>query len=74
MVAEIAKKLGFEFVFEKETCVKVSNFDKDNFGKVYINETHYFDNVPEIAWNFLYRRLSTSVKMAKRPKRKHFKF
>jgi len=21
-------------------------------GKVYINETQYFDNVPEIAWNF----------------------
>ncbi|WP_165698006.1 type ISP restriction/modification enzyme [Flavobacterium nackdongense] len=23
-----------------------------NFGKVYINETQYFDNVPEVAWNF----------------------
>ena len=21
-------------------------------GKVYINETQYFDNVPEVAWNF----------------------
>ena len=23
-----------------------------NLGKVYINETQYFDNVPEVAWNF----------------------
>jgi very-short-patch-repair endonuclease len=23
-----------------------------NFGKVYINETQHFDNVPEVAWNF----------------------
>ncbi len=23
-----------------------------NFGKVYINETQYFENVPEVAWNF----------------------
>ena len=28
IVAEIAKKLGLEFVAEKETFVKVSNFDK----------------------------------------------
>jgi predicted helicase len=26
--------------------------DLDNLGKVYINETQYFDNVPEKAWNF----------------------
>jgi hypothetical protein len=23
-----------------------------NWGRVYINETQYFDNVPEVAWNF----------------------
>jgi predicted helicase len=26
--------------------------DAENLGKVYINETQYFDNVPEKAWNF----------------------
>ena len=26
--------------------------DEHVLGKVYINETQYFDNVPEIAWNF----------------------
>jgi|SRR5690606_18615293 len=31
-----------------------NNVDKPQYqnGKVYINETQYFDNVPEIAWNF----------------------
>ena len=46
----------------KPNFVKVQNFDKVSpetkesstavFGKVYINETQYFENVPEIAWNF----------------------
>ena len=25
---------------------------KENLGRVYINDTQYFDNVPEVAWNF----------------------
>ena len=31
-----------------------NNVEKPRFenGKVYINETQYFDNVPEVAWNF----------------------
>lgn len=28
------------------------NVDLSKEGKVYINETQYFDNVPELAWNF----------------------
>jgi len=46
----------------KPIFVKVQNFDKVSpetkesstavFGKVHINETQYFENVPEIAWNF----------------------
>ncbi len=39
-------------VVVKPNFVKVSNIDKVTFGKVYINETQYFDNVPEVAWNF----------------------
>jgi predicted helicase len=39
-------------IVRKPTFVKVQNFDKGNIGKVYINETQYFDNVPEVAWNF----------------------
>jgi predicted helicase len=39
-------------VVRKPTFVKVQNFDKGNIGRVYINETQYFENVPEIAWNF----------------------
>ncbi|HWS59577.1 MAG TPA: type ISP restriction/modification enzyme [Flavobacterium sp.] len=39
-------------VVRKPTFVKVQNFDKGDIGRVYINETQYFDNVPEVAWNF----------------------
>jgi predicted helicase len=39
-------------VVGKPTFVKVQNFDKANIGDVYINETQYFANVPEVAWNF----------------------
>jgi hypothetical protein len=46
--------------FSKENFGKVSNFaevknapEVENLtGKVFINETQYFDNVPETAWNF----------------------
>ena len=31
------------------------------------NETQYFDNVPEVAWNFYIWWLSTGSKMAQRP-------
>jgi len=39
-------------IVRKPTFVKVLNFDKGNIGKVYINETQYFDNVPQVAWEF----------------------
>lgn len=36
----------------KPNFVKVQNFDKVIVGNVFINETQYFANVPEVAWNF----------------------
>jgi hypothetical protein len=35
---------------KRSNFVKVQNFDK--VGNVYINETQYFANVPDVAWNF----------------------
>ncbi|MBR1745592.1 MAG: N-6 DNA methylase [Fibrobacter sp.] len=35
--------------YEKEIPGQAGN---DNYGKVYINKTQYFGNVPELAWNF----------------------
>ena len=35
--------------YEKEIPGQAGN---DNYGKVYINKTQYFANVPELAWNF----------------------
>ncbi len=39
-------------VVTKLSFVKVSDLDKDNYGNVFINETQYFESVPEIAWDF----------------------
>ncbi len=49
-------------VVTKPIFVKVQNFDKDETGKdetdkdetgnVFINQTQYFANVPQVAWNF----------------------
>ena len=39
-------------VVSKPSFVKVPNFDKAETGNVFINETQYFENVPEVAWNF----------------------
>lgn len=39
-------------VVSKPSFVKVPNFDKVETGNVFINETQYFENVPEVAWNF----------------------
>jgi predicted helicase len=31
---------------------KISSLEGDQVGKVFINETQYFEDVPEVAWNF----------------------
>lgn len=38
------------YVVENETISHNETFEP--IGRVYINETQYFDNVPEVAWNF----------------------
>lgn len=38
------------YVVENETISHNETFEP--MGRVYINETQYFDNVPEVAWNF----------------------
>lgn len=43
-------------------------------GKVYINETQYFDNVPEIAWNFYIGGYQPAQKWLKDRKNKELSF
>ncbi len=45
----VVRKASFE-----NSSLLEGNFKEENlkFGKVFINETQYFDNVPETAWNF----------------------
>lgn len=49
----IVGKLKYEqsnYVVENDTISH--NDTSEPMGRVYINETQYFDNVPEVAWNF----------------------
>ncbi len=56
--SEVVEKLITQYpvdgtnIVVKTTFAKVSNFGKGEIGNVYINETQYFANVPEVAWNF----------------------
>ena len=53
-----------------------NNVEKIKFenGKVYINETQYFDNVPEIAWNFYIGGYQPAQKWLKDRKEKILNF
>ena len=53
-----------------------NNVEKIKFenGKVYINETQYFDNVPEIAWNFYIGSYQPAQKWLKDRKEKTLNF
>jgi len=52
----IVEKFITQYPIDGNNIIGKPCFDsvrRDNFnGKVYINETQYFDNVPELAWNF----------------------
>ncbi len=45
-----------QYPVDGDNVVQKPRFDSvqrsDAQGKVYINDTQYFDNVPEVAWNF----------------------
>ena len=43
-------------------------------GKVYINETQYFDNVPEVAWNFFIGGYQPAQKWLKDRKERTLEF
>ncbi len=42
--------------------------EEKNFGRIYINNTQYFDNVPKTAWNFYIGRLQPAQKWLKNRK------
>ena len=46
----------------------------EDFGKVYINETQYFENIPEIAWNFYIGGYQPAQKWLKDRKDKNLEF
>ena len=48
----VVRKPTFVKVQNFDKGDKIQNFDKGNIGRVHINETQYFDKVPEVAWNF----------------------
>ena len=47
---------------------------KDSYGKVYINEAQYFENVPEVAWNFYIGGYQPAQKWLKDRKERKLEF
>ena len=64
----VVEKIRFEL-----NPVRVQNSDRVD-GKVFINETQYFDNVPEIAWNFYIGGYQPAQKWLKDRKEKTLSF
>ncbi len=56
------------------TPPKEGNCSNGNFGKVYINETQYFDNVPQIAWEFYIGGYQPAQKWLKDRKERKLEF
>ncbi len=52
----------------------LSSKDKENVGQVWINETQYFENVPEVAWNFYIGGYQPAQKWLKDRKGKKLSF
>lgn len=51
----VVDKIKFELtteIVEGDTVIHIDMFYEDAFGKVYINDTQYFDNVPLVVWEF----------------------
>ena len=59
---------------EKPSECHSSLRQNDKKGRVYINETQYFDNVPEIAWNFYIGGYQPAQKWLKDRKEKTLNF
>nr|WP_315210965.1 type ISP restriction/modification enzyme [uncultured Flavobacterium sp.] len=60
------------FVMENDTITH--NDTTEPMGRVYINETQYFDNVPEVAWNFYIGGYQPAQKWLKDRKERELSF
>jgi hypothetical protein len=49
----VVEKYITQYPIHGDNIVSKPNYVADGLlGKIYINDTQYFDNVPEVAWNF----------------------
>ena len=60
------------FVMENDTITH--NDTSEPMGRVYINDTQYFDNVPEVAWNFYIGGYQPAQKWLKDRKERELSF
>ena len=68
---DVVRKIRFELEFSNSPLLK--NTDK-GLGRVYINETQYFENVPELAWNFYIGGYQPAQKWLKDRKERKLEF
>jgi predicted helicase len=74
----IVEKYITQYPIDGDNVVVKPRFDSaqrsDGKGKVYINDTQYFDNVPEIAWNFYIGGYQPAQKWLKDRKERKLEF
>jgi predicted helicase len=74
----IVEKYITQYPIDGDNVVVKPRFDSaqrsDGMGKVYINDTQYFDNVPEIAWNFYIGGYQPAQKWLKDRKERKLEF
>ncbi len=74
IVKQIADKLGLTFVPEKNSPPIEGCPQGGVVGKVFINDLQYFDNVPQIAWNFYIGGYQPAQKWLKDRKQRQLEF
>ena len=74
----IVEKYITQYPEDGDNVVRKIRFDSahhdNNTGKVYINETQYFDNVPQIAWEFYIGGYQPAQKWLKDRKERNLEF
>jgi hypothetical protein len=73
----VVEKYITQYPVDGDNVVTKPRFDsaqRDGLGRVYINDTQYFDNVPEVAWSFFIGGYQPAQKWLKDRKERKLEF